>query len=903
MMSSRVEIKDKLQNSYKNFLQYCSETRKNFVDELSAEDFIAYRTEYSVSKEEIEQLKSFIYSSEESFSGDSNSGDSLRNYFKIKNVQPYRNISVADLNFSVRSLNVLVANNCSTLGKLLSHSLKDLKKMKKLGSSSLDNILDTLRNFFESEKSKPNEVFQSPEEAKKFFDAAFLKLPESIKKLKLLPFVKVYNIAGNSLHKNISEDALVEDLPKYLDDNFAEMNNFVNWLNFDLNFVVEKIIAMTFRNERELMILFERNTGKSLLEVGHQFGLTRERVRQIELRSIRRFEQNKFSFSKSNNIFLFLYAFSGGKGILTLSDAEKIIDSSNAKILWLFLPKLNFEGQTFYYDDKEDAILFATEKKQDNLDVDKLVLSLPEIMEEEVFKSTVQKLVREKKYSEEVLNLKLSKFYKQSGKFFHRVRITVLFKVDYIFKHKFQTGYKVADETDYRKALLYLQEIFDEQANYSQRSLDANISILGVLCGRGKYIHRDFVHIPQEIVKLIQDFIERSDKNVLLFKEIFESLKDKFVGTQITNQYILQGVIKLYKLPYTMRRDYITKNNEINLAAEFNNFIEMNGEVSAQEIKKHFVSFNDANIALLLNQCPEIINVGGRKYLHSSRLNLQEKDFAEIEKFLAQILANVPISSRRLFEVISDKFPDFIHRNQSYSHEKNFGILRYMFRDKFYFSRPFVSAEKIENVSNRKVLLMYLEGMDSVNIVDLLSINDEHGLHRIGIYANLVESVYPEFIRVDESSLRRTKTLGITNEIISAVINEIKSEMERNGGWLSAKKFSAYERLPQLEISWNSFLLENIASFSNEKISVLKNYFLETTVSSAVFVSEKFAEYSITSFILKVLAEEHSKKPFKNVKGVFNWMKTHGLCSKTFPKFLKNENHIITDEYGKIVLK
>ena len=166
-----------------------------------------------------------------------------------------------------------------------------------------------------------------------------------------------------------------------------------------------------------------------------------------------------------------------------------------------------------------------------------------------------------------------------------------------------------------------------------------------------------------------------------------------------------------------------------------------------------------------------------------------------------------------------------------------------------------------------------------------------------------MESVYPEFIRVDKSSLRRTKTLGITNEIISAVVNEIKSEMERNGGWFPAKKFSAYERLPQLEISWNSFLLENIASFSDEKILVLKDYFLETTVSEVIFISEKFAEDSITSFILRVLAEEHKKKPFQNIKEIFQWMKTHGLCSKTFPKFLKNENHIVTDEHGKISIR
>ena len=38
---------------YEDFLKYCEESGKKFIDELDKEDFIAYRAEYSVSRERI----------------------------------------------------------------------------------------------------------------------------------------------------------------------------------------------------------------------------------------------------------------------------------------------------------------------------------------------------------------------------------------------------------------------------------------------------------------------------------------------------------------------------------------------------------------------------------------------------------------------------------------------------------------------------------------------------------------------------------------------------------------------------------------------------------------------------------------------------------------------------------
>ena len=49
-------IEGKLFGQHEDFLRYCKEAGKKFVGEPDREDFIAYRTEYSVTREQVEQI-------------------------------------------------------------------------------------------------------------------------------------------------------------------------------------------------------------------------------------------------------------------------------------------------------------------------------------------------------------------------------------------------------------------------------------------------------------------------------------------------------------------------------------------------------------------------------------------------------------------------------------------------------------------------------------------------------------------------------------------------------------------------------------------------------------------------------------------------------------------------------
>lgn len=914
-------IEEQLSGQYRNFLKYCQEAGKHFVDELDREDFIAYRAEYSVPREQVEQIKALLNlqeqkSSEEilppqnNFDGQENS---LQKFLKIDDLSPYENVLISELDFNVRVQHCLRSNGYRTLVEILKSSQQELSSLRNFGKGSFDNLISTLKNFLIPRRKKipaktlrlaneeldeflQNEAFNHAPQIdliisafEKFSDfvklkSAFRNLPEEFIGKRVQPFLLACDLEKHNLFAILPEDLTLAQLPEYLAENSIDVNVndlkiFVDDLSFDVRVCAKNIFTEMFKSEREFNVVSRRAKGDTLEEIGKKIGITRERVRQIEAKSVGKFNKYRSDVKK---IFYFLHAITDGKSFLTLDDAKNFLDTADAQMLWFFISKINLPISVFYFDEEINAIVFANENE---LAENELVKNLPDIMEEKFFEETITNWAREKNYPIDLIKIKLSKIYKCTGKIVHRGSLTLTFKCDYVLKERFPNGYKIADEVSYMRFVRYLKEIFDENPPVNQRAFESIIGRIGFLCDRGKYIHPDFVHISPEIIERVKNFIDVSDRTAIFYKEIFETLKDFFVDTQITNHYFLQGAIKLYNLPYTLRKDYLTKSNEIDMGKEFDNFVAERGEVSAQEIKENFVSFKDFNIAFLVGRCPEIIRSGDGILIHSTHLSLYEEDFEPIKKFLCQN-CSTPINSRILFDLFFERFADFMIRNEIQNHNKLFGILQYMFRDEFNFARPYISMEDIKNVSNKKILLRILEDMDEIEIEDLVGICKENGIHYVA-KTSLIDSLRPDFVRVDEFTLMRPESIGVTDEVIFAVVESIQSAIERNGGWQTAQTFDDYEWLPQLEISWNSFLLESVVSLADDTLYSLKIPSTSANFSSIIFLSEEFAEDDFQSLLTKILIAEHNKEPFRSEKEIFNWLKEQGLCNKKLPKFLE----------------
>ena len=897
---------------HENFLRYCKESDKKFVEELDREDFIAYRAEYSVPREQIEQLKIQLGFDEQK-SAEKNSvelDDSLQKFFNIADLSPYENVLIAELDFNVRVQNCLSRNGYLTLAELLKASQQKLSQLKSFGQGSFNNILKTLKFFFSPRKQKvsSNVMRRADKELdeflrnaalnhdpqidliiaafEKFIVAVTLKnlfrdMPAEFKGKRAQPFLLACYV---DFFADMPDDLTLAELPEYLAENSPDfdadkLKKFAELLRFDVKAGAKKIVAVLSKNEREFNVVRRRAEGDTLEEIGKKFDLTRERVRQLEKKSVRRFENCRDIAKK---IICFLHALTDGQPLITLDDAKNFIDVADAQIFWFLADKINLSSDTFHFDKELNAFIFADKAA---LDDNALIKNLPAVMEEKIFSETIATLAHEKNCPVELIRAKLTKIYRRSGKTFHRGRLTLTFECGYVLKERFPNGYKIADETFYSRFVRYLQEIFGEHIISTQRNIDAIIGRIGFLCERGRYIHPDFVHVSPKIMERVQNFIDSTDRTALSYKEIFETLKDFFSGTQITNHYFLQGAIKLYDLPYTLRKDYLTKASDINMRKEFDNFIAERGEVSMQEIKENFVSFKDYNTAFLVERCPEIIRVGDGNFIHATHLNLREEDFEPIKNFLRKN-CSTPVNSRVLFDLFFERFAEFMTRNEIQSHNKLFGVLKYMFGNDFNFFRPYISTADIKDINNKKFLLQILSDAEEIAIEDLIGICEENRINFV-TKTYLIDSLRPNFVRVDEFSLMRPEFIGITDEIISAVVESIKSAIERNGGWQAAKNFDDYEWLPQLEVPWNGFLLESVVFLADDAPYSLKIPSTSANFSSTIFLSNEFAKDDFQTFLLKILSAEHNKEPFRTEKEIFNRLKQQGLCNKKLPKFLE----------------
>ena len=840
--------------------------------------------------------------------------DAIAKLFAVNDILLYENILITDISFNVRVQNCFRVNGYKTLAEILRTSRKKISKLKGLGKKSVDNVFKTLEKFFSSRRKRISlkavrrikaelgdflcdavsnhdpqvtSVIAALEKFSAFVTVKnlFRDLPEGVRNKRARLFLRACNLEYAAFFDTLPEELTIPELPKYLYENSSgfdsdTLKKFNAALRFDVRTCARKTVDSIFKDKRDFDIVCCRINGGTLKEIGKIFHVTRERVRQIESKAVKRL--SRYNSINSKRIFSFIYALTDGKSFLTLEDMKNFMDDADAETLWYLAVKADLQSSLFRFDKELEIFVFADESI---LDKNELTKNLPDAMEEEIFEQAIIKLARDKKCSAELIKNKLLRIYRCDGIIFHRVKLTLNWQCSYILKERFTDGYKISDKIFHSRFISYFQEIFGEKVNMSQRAVDAIVSKIGILCGRGKYIHPDLFHLPPEVIERVKDFIANSDRTAIFYKEIFEALKDSFVGTQITNHYFLQGAIKFYELPYTLRKDYLTKSGDIDMGKEFNSFVAERGEVSSREIKENFISFIDQNINFMLLRCPEVLRIGEGIFIHSSQLNLQEEDFEPIKEFLNKN-CSTPVSSRILFNLFFEHFSDFMIRNKIQNHSKLFGVLRYMFRDDFNFSRPYVSKTDIRSLNNKKFLLCFLENIEKIAIDKLISICAENGL-RYGARTYLIELLHPDFVRVDEFNLMRPESIGVTDEIIVAVVETVQSAIEQNGGWKAAQTFEDYKGLPPLKIPWNSFLLESVVSLADDTICSLKIQSTSVYFSSTIFLSEEFSDDDVQSFVTKILTAEHRKKPFQSEDEIFNWLREQGLCNKKLPKFLE----------------
>ena len=740
-------------------------------------------------------------------------------------------------------------------------------------------------------------------------------LPDTLRQKRVIPFIRAYEAkAGNVISGFLSvceRDTTIIHIPDLLaklrdkksaEELLLEINRFLLWLSFDgdnpIRTVTESIFeSLKAKPQRSFEILTLRSEGKTLEELGRMYDVTRERIRQVE-KKMQLYFWNRYSHQKYD-LLLIISAMRDGDTILYYNELEEMLGEFTP-ILWS-CAKTNMTQKWFYYSKMLDAVVVRT---SDNANQDEGVLherlhqayaAFPDLFLVSEKESLLSRLTSEYEVPLEVLEEHLNSNYQQSGIFYHKGRLALQFKCEYVLKNRFPAGFKIGDDYEANRFRQYLVEFFGDDASITNRALDAKIGSIGVLCDRGKYIHPDYMQVDPAAIEKVNDYIEDSPRTLLTYGELFDALQDIFAGTQITNRYLLQGALKKYGCRFSTGRDFVRKVESVTFADELEAFVEERGVVHKSEIFAAFTSLGEAGLGQVVSRCSNVFNIDGGYYIHASQFDIRPEDYAFLRKYLARACADVPVNIRTVYEDILAKYPEFMYRNDFEDRNRLFAALLYMFRGEFEFSRPYIAKLGENDLSNKGVLLRYLEDYDSIEIEELLAICEDNNIHYVAT-SYLCQMLAPDYLRISKTTLMKRELTGVTDAIVSQAV-ELVQDMLQSNDYVVGSEVDDYLWFPEIDVEWNEFLLESIVVFSKQ-IPIVYLVGDPLRHPNAVYVAEKYKDDTFESLLIKLLTAEVRKGSFSTKADMREWLREEALIEGKLPRFLERDTYFTSDETG-----
>ena len=176
-----------------------------------------------------------------------------------------------------------------------------------------------------------------------------------------------------------------------------------------------------------------------------------------------------------------------------------------------------------------------------------------------------------------------------------------------------------------------------------------------------------------------------------------------------------------------------------------------------------------------------------------------------------KIYANLSIMNKELLNKlhITARFGDY----------ELFSIIQYLYKDKYYFSRPIISIE--ENFTSSAYLLIkeYVKRLDKFNYTDVKNYIYKMNLRGLASYMNFMEDLSDEYVQINQDTMIRKEKIEISKEKlekIEEILNLLVKDKE-----FTTESFDGYFIFPRLNRPWNKYLLIGIIrSFFKNKYEV-----------------------------------------------------------------------------------
>lgn len=666
----------------------------------------------------------------------------------------------------------------------------------------------------------------------------------------------------SDLQKTISDDVIISIFHSSLADYFLEVLNKLQESKMeairegfkDLLLFKHKSGKPNAMWERDFKIINRRSVGETLSNAGLDYGLTRERVRQIE----RKYEQQFRIFYNNADIAImsFMHAFSNSRDYISLQEIKRIFGQySNIFGFFLkqfeeddldFIPELNIFSYRGIIDWYEETI--------------KLANSLPMTISVEQINKKIEELT--KAFNElsidvsyEYVETIIKSDYQLNGSIYSRTKLSFAQKYMMVLKKFFPDGICVYEKKDMDRFRECYGKMFEDVGKLPENdhAISSRITAVTILCDKGRYAIKEGKLISSELLADICKYIDTSNKEIFLMNTLFYVFEDRLISEGIDNKYYLQGILH-EKLPnkYFFSRDYVSKTKEISsVGPAILRFVEnARAPVTRESINCEFVGVPNSVISFSLQN--ENIISGFNIYIHKSFILNQTEKVEQLKEVIDNLVLDGEIhNSEELMSILSLMHRDLLTALGVDSRYLLFSIIETVFKNDYSLSRPFFAKKGTIIGRQDERIRDFLLEQDIVEISDFMDYVRENGFIVNNILMQL-NSLNDLFLLKDRNSIIKISLTGI-NKYKAEYVDDFIDDLIGEDGVLVLNNQN-YSLLPRINILWNDWLVYSVINKWSKKYKVTTTNNQFRLAQAVVFKAEMDAD-NINDLIEKIKEE------------------------------------------------
>ena len=589
---------------------------------------------------------------------------------------------------------------------------------------------------------------------------------------------------------------------------------FLGWCKYDLREDILQLFSVLYSSERNQQIVQYRAKKRTLDQIGREYGLTRERVRQIEAKAQRNFNARQGRIKIISKI----NADKNNAAIVTPANIAEYCTENLQELLFLLR---GCESSNFTYDKDLDVFIIGDDSLHERAFA--FVEKLPELFNVKDIPKFYAEAEQEYDLSAELVDKAVSEAYRLSGEVYYKSRLSLALIYTEIIKEFYPNGIDAYDPATIQQFRQQIAEKYGAvKLPENDRALSARIAGICVLCGRGRYRLKQKQYIPKELAQRICQHIEDSDMDIFMTNILFATFEDDLRKHGVDNKYYLQGVLhELYGDRFTFTRDYVSKDPSLtSIYPCIVNFIRSEDyPVSRERILQRFPGLPEMVMNIATSDS-EILNYFG-DYYHVDSLDISDDEIEYLHGVTKRIVSDGGIHhASEIYDVVNSERPELFTRNYVRFPFSAYSLLAHLLQDRYQFSRPFIAEKDVDISRPTERLHNFVYSKENITISEISSFIKDARLYVQSILVFLDEC-NDQFLLTDSENIQRIERIGINATIAGALERTILAEITNT---IPIRDLQCWKAFPAIQIPWTDWLVYSILKKWGKELEVAPSH-------------------------------------------------------------------------------